>query len=128
MGLPFSESEAQNNEGLTFTQVALVLALPDAITQMANEENKMANPLDEMQRKLDQTQAELAESVREMESLMAAFDCDPVLDVELFSFTDEVNAKREALGLAPVSRVTYALTESIENALKLTETDYVESR
>lgn len=86
---------------------------------MANGENEMANPLEQVMRELDHTQAELSVAVKELESFMADFDCDPVLDVEVFSFTDGVNAKREAAGLEPASRVTYALTKSIESALKL---------
>lgn len=80
----------------------------------------MANPLVVIERKLAQQQTELDRAVSEMQSLMAAFDCDPVLDVEVSSFTDSVNAKREAAGFAPVDRVTFALTESIQHALSLT--------
>lgn len=80
----------------------------------------MANPLEVIERKLAQQQTELDRAVCEMESLMAAFDCDPVLDVEVSSFTDSVNAKREAAGLSPADRVTFALTESISHALSLT--------
>ena len=80
----------------------------------------MANPLEVIERKLAQQQTELNRAVRDMESLMAAFDCDPVLDVEVSSFTDSVNAKREAAGLSPADRVTFALTESIQRALSLT--------
>ena len=80
----------------------------------------MANPLEVIERKLAQQQTELDRAVCEMESLMAAFDCDPVLDVEVSSFTNSVNAKREAAGLSPADRVTFALTESISHALSLT--------
>ena len=80
----------------------------------------MANPLEVIERKLAQQQTELDRAVCEMQSLMAAFDCDPVLDVEVSSFTDSVNAKREAAGFAPADRVTFALTESIQRALSLT--------
>lgn len=87
----------------------------------------MANPLDvvecklkKVNRKLNRIEVELDRRVSEMQSLMAAFDCDPVLDVEVSSFTDSVNAKREAAGFAPVDRVTFALTESIQHALSLT--------
>jgi hypothetical protein len=80
----------------------------------------MANPLQEIELKLNQTQKELDLAVREMESLMAVFDCDPVLDVAVSSFTDSINAKREAAGFSPADRVTFALTESIKAALKLT--------
>jgi hypothetical protein len=80
----------------------------------------MANPLEVIERKLAQQQTELDRAVSEMKSLMAAFDCDPVLDVEVSSFTDSVNAKREAAGLSPADRVTFAITESIHQALKLT--------
>lgn len=80
----------------------------------------MANPLEVIERKLAQQQTELDRAVSEMQSLMAAFDCDPVLDVEVSSFTDSVNAKREAAGFAPVDRVTFVLTESIQHALSLT--------
>ena len=80
----------------------------------------MANPLEVIERKLAQQQTELNRAVRDMELLMAAFDCDPVLDVEVSSFTDSVNAKREAAGLSPADRVTFALTESIQRALSLT--------
>lgn len=80
----------------------------------------MANPLEVIERKLAQQETELNRAVCEMQSLMAAFDCDPVLDVHLFSYTDSVNAKREAAGFAPVDRVTFALTESIKCALSLT--------
>lgn len=80
----------------------------------------MANPLEVIERKLAQQKTELNRAVCEMQSLMAAFDCDPVLSVEVSSFTDSVNAKREAAGFAPVDRVTFALTESIQHALSLT--------
>ena len=80
----------------------------------------MANPLEVIERKLAQQKTELNRAVSEMQSLMAAFDCDPVLDVEVSSFTDSVNAKREAAGLSPVDRVTFVLTESIQHALSLT--------
>ena len=80
----------------------------------------MANPLEVIERKLAQQQTELNRAVNEMQSLMAAFDCDPVLDVEVSSFTDSVNAKREAAGFSPADRVTFVLTESIEAALSLT--------
>jgi len=80
----------------------------------------MANPLAVIERKLAQQQTELDRAVREMESLMAEFDCDPVLDVSVSSFTDAVNAKREAAGFSPADRVTYALTNSIEHALRVT--------
>lgn len=80
----------------------------------------MANPLEVIERKLAQQQTELDRAVCDMQSLMAAFDCDPVLDVEVSSFTDSVNAKREAAGLLPADRVTFALTESIKQALSLT--------
>ena len=80
----------------------------------------MANPLEVIERKLAQQEAELNRAVCEMQSLMATFDCDPVLDVEVSSFTDSVNAKREAAGFSPADRVTFVLTESIEAALSLT--------
>ena len=80
----------------------------------------MANPLEVIERKLAQQQTELNRAVNEMQSLMAAFDCDPVLDVEVSSFTDSVNSKREAAGFSPADRVTFALTESIQHALSLT--------
>ena len=80
----------------------------------------MANPLAVIERKLAQQKTELDRAVRDMESLMAEFDCDPVLDVEVFTFTDAVNAKREAAGFSPADRVTYALTNSIEHALRAT--------
>lgn len=80
----------------------------------------MANPLAVIERKLAQQQTELDRAVRDMESLMAEFDCDPVLDVSVSSFTDAVNAKREAAGFLPADRVTYALTNSIEHALRVT--------
>lgn len=80
----------------------------------------MANPMEVMSEKLDAQVKELNEATREMQSLMAAFDCDPVLDVEVFTFTDDVNRKRDAAGLPPVDRVTFALTKSIESALSLT--------
>ena len=80
----------------------------------------MANPMEVIERKLAQKQTELDRAVRDMESLMAEFDCDPVLDVEVFTFTDAVNAKREAAGFSPADRVTYALTNSIEHALRVT--------
>ncbi|NBT29198.1 MAG: hypothetical protein EBT18_06875 [Gammaproteobacteria bacterium] len=80
----------------------------------------MANPLEVIERKLAQQKTELDRAVRDMESLMAEFDCDPVLDVEVFTFTDAVNAKREAAGFSPADRVTYALTNSIEHALRVT--------
>ena len=80
----------------------------------------MANPLEVIERKLAQQKTELDRAVCEMQSLMAAFDCDPVLDVEVSSFTDSVNAKREAAGLSPADRVTFALTKSIHHALSLT--------
>ena len=80
----------------------------------------MANPLEVIERKLAQQETELNRAVCEMQSLMAAFDCDPVLDVEVSSFTDSVNAKREAAGFSPADRVTFVLTESIEAALSLT--------
>ena len=80
----------------------------------------MANPLEVIERKLAQQKTELDRAVRDMESLMDEFDCDPVLDVEVFTFTDAVNAKREAAGFSPADRVTYALTNSIEHALRVT--------
>ena len=80
----------------------------------------MANPMEVIERKLAQQETELNRAVCEMQSLMAAFDCDPVLDVEVSSFTDSVNAKREAAGFSPADRVTFVLTESIEAALSLT--------
>lgn len=87
----------------------------------------MANPLDvvecklkKVNQKLNRIEIELDRRISEMQSLMAAFDCDPVLDVEVFTFTDAVNAKREAAGFSPADRVTYALTNSIEHALRVT--------
>ena len=80
----------------------------------------MANPLEVIERKLAQQQTELDRAVRDMESLMAEFDCDPVLDVEVFTFTDAVNAKREEAGFSPADRVTHVLTKSIERALRVT--------
>lgn len=87
----------------------------------------MANPLEVIERKLEKLDRKLTEQeklldsrIRELDSFMAAFDCDPVLDVEVSSFTDSVNAKREAAGLSPADRVTFAITESIHQALKLT--------
>ena len=87
----------------------------------------MANPMEVIERKLKKLDRKLTEQeklldsrIREMQSLMAAFDCDPVLDVEVSSFTDSVNAKRGAAGLSPADRVTFALTESIQHALSLT--------
>lgn len=80
----------------------------------------MANPLAVIERKLAEQQTELDRAVCEMESLMAEFDCDPLLNVEVFTFTDAVNAKREAAGFSPADRVTHVLTNSIEHALRVT--------